>query len=529
MRIEAYAKGGKRADVLTFVRSDENERHVHTDELNLVREVERATWIAKLPESLRPHAELAGNELGGLLAQRQAVRLPASKESKASPFEELEFWPMAVSGQELLDDLREVLEQHVVLPQHASIAIALWICHTYVTDVSDYTPYILVTSPVRECGKTTLLEILQNLAFHAQRSDGITAAALYRRIDRLSPTMLLDELDTRLRGDGGETLRGVLNSGFQRGGKLTICVGDAHEDRDFNTFCPKVLSGIGRVWDTVTSRSIPVRLSRASKVELKSIRKIRGDRLSAELASFRRRSARWAADAVAELQLADPVTPSELGARQCDIWRPLLAIAEQAGSRWANSAREAALQLHGVAEDEGDNALLLLGDVHNILREHRGAAVDEQGEYCAISSAELVRELVQMEDRPWPEYRRDAPLSTRGLATLLGRFGVKPKTVRLGRGQDAPTLKGYRSDELAGVFKKYLPEAASEATQPSQAGLVLQLAGVTDVTCKADDAGEREEMTCTAGSFSCAGCSRFAFREPNTYCFHCRQAVASGL
>ena len=62
--------------------------------------------------------------------------------------------------------------------------------------------------------------------------------------------MLLDELDAQLRSDAGESLRKVLNTGFARTGKITICVGDAHEDKDFATFCPKVLAGIGRVWDT---------------------------------------------------------------------------------------------------------------------------------------------------------------------------------------------------------------------------------------------------------------------------------------
>ncbi|HEX8944811.1 MAG TPA: hypothetical protein VF785_16845, partial [Gemmatimonadaceae bacterium] len=135
------------------------------------------------------------------------------------------------------------------MPRHASEAIALWVAHTYVIDCADFTPYLWISSPARECGKSTLLELLAQLAHRAQLTGGITAAALYRRIDRLRPTMLLDELDAQLRSDAGESLRRVLNTGFARSGKMTICIGDAHEDKDFATFCPKVLAGIGRLWD----------------------------------------------------------------------------------------------------------------------------------------------------------------------------------------------------------------------------------------------------------------------------------------
>ena len=134
-----------------------------------------------------------------------------------------------------------------------------------------------------------------HLAFRGQMTGG-HGCALYRRIDRVRPTMVLDELDARLHGEGGENLRAVLNTGFHRMGKITICVGDDHEDTDFNTFCPKVLGGIGRLWDTVASRSIPIRLRRATKEEIGTIRKIRGDWIADECRPYRRKLLRLAND-----------------------------------------------------------------------------------------------------------------------------------------------------------------------------------------------------------------------------------------
>src|SRR5262249_17492552 len=156
----------------------------------------------------------------------------------------------------------------------------------------------------------------------AEMTGGITAAALYRRIDRCSPTMLLDELDTRLRAEGGEALRGVLNTGFHVRGTVTICSGDDNEDRGFKTFCPKVLAGMGRLWDTVMSRSIPVRLQRASAAERRQLKKIRGERIGGECLPLRRQLRRLADDLKETLVAADPAVPDKLSARQGDIWRP---------------------------------------------------------------------------------------------------------------------------------------------------------------------------------------------------------------
>lgn len=52
----------------------------------------------------------------------------------------------------LLRSLCELIAQYMALPHHADVAIALWLVHTSCIAAADYTPYILVTSPVPECG-----------------------------------------------------------------------------------------------------------------------------------------------------------------------------------------------------------------------------------------------------------------------------------------------------------------------------------------------------------------------------------------
>ncbi len=439
-RLRSVAVWNSRAKVDAFIYAKTDLlAPIAADELNLASAEARDAFLARLPDGLR---EEGASLVQRLAAQVAADRTKPQKPETATPDAPDAPWETAVDGAELLAELQRVLESFVALPPQAAAMLALWIVHTYVTDVADHSPYILVTSPVRACGKTTLLEMLLHLAHDAQMSGGYTAAALYRRIAR-SPgsAMLLDELDTRLRGDGGEAIRGVLNTGFQRNGKVTICVGDEHEDRDFPTYCAKVLAGIGNVWDTVASRSIPVRMARASKDELRGLRRIRGDRIHGELGPLRRRLLRWTNDVRDLLREADPDMPEALGARESDVWRPLFAIAETAGGHWPAVSHRAAIALHRGGDEETDVGLLLLADLRDML-----------GDGNAIFTERILAELVQTDDRPWSEYRHDKPITARGVANLLGRFGVKSGTVRI----QAATGKGYSRDKLAPAFNRYL-------------------------------------------------------------------------
>ena len=64
-----------------------------------------------------------------------------------------------------LDLIQYILQRHVHLTIHQFIAVTLWIAHTFVFYRFAVTPRLAVESPVRGCGKTTLLNIIKTLAF----------------------------------------------------------------------------------------------------------------------------------------------------------------------------------------------------------------------------------------------------------------------------------------------------------------------------------------------------------------------------
>jgi hypothetical protein len=147
--------------------------------------------------------------------------------------------PIAV----LLDTVKVFIRRFVVLDDDQATAIALWVAHTHGFDAAFATPYLWISSAEMESGKTLLLEVLRLLAAKPWFTGHTTSAALTRKIDKSAPTLLLDESDAAFNGDReyAETLRGVLNTGYRKGGAVTVCVGQGAslDVRDFSTYSPK--------------------------------------------------------------------------------------------------------------------------------------------------------------------------------------------------------------------------------------------------------------------------------------------------
>jgi hypothetical protein len=143
-----------------------------------------------------------------------------------------------------------------------------------------------------------LLEVLSLLVARPWLTAGATAAALYRKIEKVTPTLLCDELDARFGGDKerAEALRGVLNSGFNRKGVHSVCFGQgaAMTVLDFKTFCPKALASIGRPPDTIIDRSIVIELRR--KLAGRETAQFRQRRVEALAEPLRTDLETWAAE-----------------------------------------------------------------------------------------------------------------------------------------------------------------------------------------------------------------------------------------
>ena len=87
--------------------------------------------------------------------------------------------------------------------------MALWCAHSHALDLAWFNPRLAICSPVKRCGKTTLVEVLSGLVARAKPTSGVTPSVVFRMIDKWHPTYLIDEADGYL--PDNEELRSVLN------------------------------------------------------------------------------------------------------------------------------------------------------------------------------------------------------------------------------------------------------------------------------------------------------------------------------
>jgi hypothetical protein len=353
------------------------------------------------------------------------------------------------------DLVHYMLQNYVDMKSHEYVAVTLWILHTHVYEQFMITPRLALLSPVRGCGKSMVLTLALRLAANAEKHDHITAAALFRAIERSRPsTQLLDEGDNLgLKLD--RVIRAVLNSGYLQDGHITRTI--RNEPQAFATFAAVAIAAIGTLTLPLLHRSIAVQMQRTLRTDLKAFEDLKTPEETARLDVVYRKIVAWKQNAQfrKDLQL-----PKKLHGRLGNNWRVLLAIADTFGAPWSNMAREAATLFAADSSDE-DACVSLLYDTRTIFRAEN---IDR------IKSAVLVEKLLEMDDGVgiWDAYRGEADdqsphrITQGEVATLFRRFdrGLRPKPLfeRGSRETRGKAGRGYYREQLEPWWKIYCRE-----------------------------------------------------------------------
>jgi DNA primase (bacterial type) len=357
----------------------------------------------------------------------------------ALELDEIEPWPESLNGAEILKQISEVFSDYIVLPDGAADALALWCAHAHVFDGFICSPRLNISSPDKQCGKTTLRDVLAVFVPRPLPTENLTAAVLFRVVESHKPTLLADECDAWLRDN--EELRGLLNAGHGRTGQALRCEGEGNEIRAFRVFSPAVLCGIGSLPGTLYDRSIVIRLARAKPGEVRKRFDSRRTQTEQELC---RKLSRFCADNRTLLQTADPELPAGLFNRLADNWRPLFAVAEIAGGDWPSRAASAFARLSSKDDVDAQGiGVMLLTDIQKVFQDlpsHR------------IFSRDLVTGLCAMTDRPWLEAHRGRSITETWLARRLRYFEVRSKDLRIGTDR----AKGYEVTDFVDAFERYV-------------------------------------------------------------------------
>ena len=136
--------------------------------------------------------------------------------------------------------------------------------------------------------------------------------------------------------------------------------------------------------------------------------------------------------------------PPEVVDRDADVWEPLVAVADLAGGKWPEAARNAAMVLAALGRSEREEesyGIRLLADMRTVF-----------GNDEAKTTLAILDRLHKMDESPWASIK-DKPLSDRGLAVRLRHYGIKPKTLRVG----GATPRGYLREDFKDAWERYLP------------------------------------------------------------------------
>lgn len=418
-------------------------------------------------------------------------------------------------GDTVLQTVHDFLGRFVIYPSgEAHVAHTLWIAHTFFMDQWDSTPRIAFLSPEPGSGKSRALEVTEPLVNRPVHAVNTTPAYLFRKVsDRDGlPVILYDEIDTVFgpRAKDNEDVRGMLNAGHRQGAMAGRCVtkGPNVVTEELPAYCAVALAGLNDLPDTLSSRSVVIRMRRRAPDEKTEpwrnrIHKPEGEKIRQELEAWAEMSAG---------QITWPEIPEGVEDRNADIWEALLAVADLAGGAWPELARVAAVALVAdFQEGPPSMGIRLLMDLRDVF-----------GDQDRMFSEDILHALVKILDAPWGDLH-GKELTHRRLAQRLANYGIKPGDVRIG----ARVAKGYKREDLHDTWERYLPSSAV-ADQKDERKTIN-----TEEVIKEEGAGLRSEQPASLSPDKSATSATTATGKPSQwhpgnpeYCDICMMLLA---
>jgi hypothetical protein len=450
-----------------------------------------------LTESVEALMKLPKSTLGGkgwalqkkALKSREAKRERRQEEPKEEKKEEIppDLLAAAKLTRDLIAIVRDTIRRFVFIKDDRMyLLISVWILATYIYENFDYFPILWITSPTKRSGKTRLMEVLAQLA---SRPSGIKvnpSEAILFRITNRGSTLLVDEVEKLKNSDRDlyGAIMAVLNSGFQKGASVSRVQKGKDgvlNEVDYNTYGPKVISGISNVTDTIADRSLAVKMiRRVRRSPAEKIERFRLRKLSSELGGIVLQLKIWAAaksqtiQAIYDAMDAEPQGLESCDDRFLDIVEPLLTIAAQSDVEYSNGG-----------DRTFDNLVALLKDL--------GSQREEQGDDATIQCAiETIGEILENQPEEFFDGRpgvfiystnllkalQEKPAAawiktTRSLANFLSKLGLFPRPSSGGK------KRGYRITRqwFDDLISRYPPYEVSEASEPSQETVNHKVAG----------------------------------------------------
>lgn len=432
-----------------------------------------------LKEALGKKYGLKPNEIIQCYKDLQARKTKAQEDDSEERLAEIdpmaldpEPWAEDVDLYELILETTKILKNHVVFKDGYQItACALWIVATWFVDQFDYAPYLMVSSPLKRCGKSTLMKVIERLSYRPAGGALMSASAVYRMLEKRQRTLIIDEADNFVKYD--PEFKGVLLCGIERDGVATNvwkCDKDysgQFDSRPYSCFAFKAIAGIKAEWilSTLTDRAIVITLRRRTDKDNCTLGKKQLERCRFE--EIRRKLFKASIQWAERVKNAKPI--SNIRDREEEKWLPLLKVADAVAD--PNDSKAPASQLGSFARDCAEK-----------LQFDESAAVSTSGEEllrCMLSlrqknpygssihQKDLLTKLNQEEDWEWRNLNHGKGLSAKGLTQMLASFDIKSSQCKI----EGYNRNGYKWSEIYKACETYGLKVSvdSDASQETSA------------------------------------------------------------
>lgn len=147
--------------------------------------------------------------------------------------------------------------------------VSVWVILGYLYQLWPAVPYLLIKGPGGS-GKSTLMEVLQQLCYNAHLVCQTTPSALYRMLHHSGGVLLHDEAEflRNTKSELMQSLNSILLAGYKRSGAIVTInepFGDSWRPATYTFYGPKAISCINGVLGTLLSRCIGITMLRADK------------------------------------------------------------------------------------------------------------------------------------------------------------------------------------------------------------------------------------------------------------------------
>jgi Toprim domain-containing protein len=144
--------------------------------------------------------------------------------------------------------------------------LTLWTIGTYFYTMFPAYPYLALNGP-KNSGKSTVLRVVQPMAFNMVTSSDPTGPSMFRLIHYTSCTVGIDEAERyhNPRDPGMQQIRQLLNSGYKAGMPAIRLIGEELKPQAFDVYSPKILAAIAGLEDILASRCIAIPMRRTDR------------------------------------------------------------------------------------------------------------------------------------------------------------------------------------------------------------------------------------------------------------------------